>query len=417
MINKKNKSLNVWIVNPYGTLPSEGWKEYRSAMLAKVLAENGHNVTWWISDFVHRSKEYRPSGQINDPLLPNKVKVISVHARKYLKNISLGRIMYEKSFGLNFEKLARNEVSPDLIVLGDPSLFYMGNVLRYKRKSNCRLIVDVIDLWPELFNVIFPLKFRGITDYFWTGFYRRRRKLIESSDGVVAVSNDYLKTALKNVSNNIKGLVVYWGYVKEKKSNQMNVTLVSKLEDFSKSHKNILVYAGSLGDAYDMDIIINAIKKASDEKANFGFLIAGDGPRKDDFIKLQDSHGSHFRFLGAVHPSDLELIYEYSDLGLITYVEGSTVAMPIKLFDYLSAGLAILNSLGRDIGEIVEMENIGKNYKSSDVDDFIVKIKSIFSDASELNMLKRNSFGLSAKYNSNVQYLNFTKFIESVCRA
>ena len=415
MINKKIKSLNVWIVNPYGTLPSEGWKEYRSAMLANVLAKNGHNVTWWISDFVHRSKEYRPSGEINDPLLPNNVKVISVHTRKYLKNISLQRIMYEKKFGINFEKLAQNEVPPDLIVIGDPSLFYMDNVLRYRSKSNCRLIVDVIDLWPELFNVIFPLRLRAITDYFWTALYRKRRKLIERSDGIVAVSNDYLKTALKKVNKDIRGLVVYWGYVKEKKIIKINEGLASKLEDFSKIHHNILVYAGSLGDAYDMDIIINAIKKASNDKADFGFLIAGDGPRKEDFIKLEDSYSSHFRFLGAVHPSDLELIYEYSDIGLITYVEGSTVAMPIKLFDYLNAGLAILNSLDRDIGEIVELQNIGRNYRAGNVDDFFIKIKSIFSDADGLQLLKCNSFELSRKYNSDVQYLNFTKFIESVC--
>jgi hypothetical protein len=49
----------IWIVNPYGTLPSEGWRDYRSYMLAKALANRGYQVLWWISDFEHRSKTRR----------------------------------------------------------------------------------------------------------------------------------------------------------------------------------------------------------------------------------------------------------------------------------------------------------------------------------------------------------------------
>lgn len=410
----KIKPLNIWIVNPYGTLPSEGWKEYRSAMLANALSERGHNVTWWISDFVHRTKKYRAVGKIDDPLISKNIKIMSIHSRSYKNNISLDRIYYEKEFGRNFEKLAANEIPPDLIVIGDPSLFYMNNVINYKKNSDCRLIVDVIDLWPELFNVIFPSKIRFLTNYLWILLYKKRQKLIEESDGVVAVSEDYLKTVTRKVKKNIPASVVYWGYV-ESKGHLPSDNLIERLENFSKIHKNILVYAGSLGDAYDMDIIVKAIKRAEALNSDFGFIIAGDGPRKNDFIKLQLECGSRLDFLGAVNPSDLQTIYKYSDIGLITYVAGSTVAMPIKLFDYLNGGLAILNSLSRDIGQIIEGNQLGINYKPNDLDDFFEKINFLISDAVRLEEIKINALKMANFFNADKQYLNYSKFIESVC--
>ena len=41
----------VWIVNPYGALPTEGWLEYRSFKLARELISRGFEVTIWISKF------------------------------------------------------------------------------------------------------------------------------------------------------------------------------------------------------------------------------------------------------------------------------------------------------------------------------------------------------------------------------
>ena len=46
----------VWIVNPYGTLPTEEWSEYRSFKLARELINREYEVTIWMSNFEHRKK-------------------------------------------------------------------------------------------------------------------------------------------------------------------------------------------------------------------------------------------------------------------------------------------------------------------------------------------------------------------------
>jgi hypothetical protein len=52
---------NVWIINPYGSLPSEGWRSTRTVLLARTLVECGFNVTWFLSAFSHIAKRTRPS--------------------------------------------------------------------------------------------------------------------------------------------------------------------------------------------------------------------------------------------------------------------------------------------------------------------------------------------------------------------
>ena len=160
--------MKIWIVNPYGALPSEGWREYRSFMLAKALAARGHEVTWWISDFIHRSKTYRACGEISDPLLPQGVSVIGVHSTPYSRNISWKRVKYEENYGLELVRIAEKKAVPDLIVMGDPALFFGRTILAYRNKFRCQMVLDVIDLWPELFTVALPKWLRPASRFFFT---------------------------------------------------------------------------------------------------------------------------------------------------------------------------------------------------------------------------------------------------------
>lgn len=407
--------MKVWIVNPYGALPSEGWREYRSCMLAKALAARGHQVTWWISDFDHRSKAYRQSGEIFDPQLPQAVRVISVHTSSYKKNISIKRILYEKSYGSEFKKLALLEDAPDIIVMGDPSLFFSKSVVEYRNLVGCKLILDVIDLWPELFTVALPSGFRWLKGLPFHSLYKRRSDLVGLCDGVVAVSCDYLNTVLQGQSRAIPKSVIYWGVdTHAHKTACVNFELNKELSIFRSKFKLIAVYAGTLGDAYDMDSIIAAIANAKLRNLPIGFIIAGNGPRKESFSKLLESHSSHMKFVGALASGDMATLYANSDVGLMTYVSGSTVAMPIKFYDYLVGGLAVINSLDRDVREAIHQHDIGLNYQPMNADDLISKLEELASDNSKLEFYKENAKKLADTYDAKFQYENFSDFVERI---
>ena len=51
--------MKIYLSNPYGTIPGENWREYRFFLLAKSLAEKGHDVVWFTSTFSHHFKIQR----------------------------------------------------------------------------------------------------------------------------------------------------------------------------------------------------------------------------------------------------------------------------------------------------------------------------------------------------------------------
>jgi glycosyltransferase involved in cell wall biosynthesis len=405
--------MNIWIVNPYGTLPSEGWREYRSYLLAKALALRGHAVTWWISDFEHRSKSYRGCGSLTDPLLPEGVRVIGVHSTPYKKNISIQRIFYEVNFGKEWVKAAENELAPDLIVLADPALFFGSPVVEYRKKCGCKLVLDVIDLWPELFTLALPSFMRPLARSIFHPLFQRRKKLVQSSDGVVAVSHDYLAAVMQNQQSKPPCAVAYLGIdMMQLRSSTINPKLNAQLMAFRCQFSLIVVYAGTLGDAYDMDLLLQAVARVNREGRSIGFIFAGDGPKKHDVLYTASKFSKNMLFLGSLPASDLLTVYVNADIGLMTYLPGSTVAMPVKFFDYLVGGLAILSSLDRDVRGLIEEHDVGLTYRASDIDDFFRCLNIFDSDKNLLKVIRENSKILANRYDSSVQYESFAKFIE-----
>lgn len=408
--------MRVWIVNPYGTLPSEGWREYRSLLLARALAEHGHEVTWWISSFEHRSKSYRGHGKLSDPLLPAGVRVIGVNSTPYHRNISLQRIRYEISYGREFARMAESETPPDVIVMGDPALFFGAPVLRYRERVGCKLILDVIDLWPELFTVALPKVLQPLGHLIFSPLYTRRRNLVRHCDGVAAVSQDYLKVALQGQTIRIPSLVAYLGIDVEKlRSLPLNYVLDAQLRKFRANHALVAVYAGTLGDAYDMDLLIEAVAKVAQQGHGIAFVIAGDGPRKSDIEACAKKYPHHLIFLGALPSDDLKTLYKNADVGLMTYVSGSTVAMPVKFFDYIAGGLAVINSLERDVDFIISENKLGQNYIASDVSDFLRLLRHYVDNKQELAAAKSNSETIAFDFDCRRQHELYSEFIEHVC--
>lgn len=405
--------MNIWIVNPYGTLPSEGWREYRSFLLAKALAEGGHEVTCWISDFEHRSKSYRTCGELDDPLLPEGVRVVAVHSSAYSRNISFKRIFYEMNFGKNWALAAQNERTPDVIVLGDPALFFGSPVAKYAKSNGVKLVLDVIDLWPELFTVALPKFLQPLGNLIFHPMFMRRKKLANACDALVAVSKDYLNVINRAVSNKLPSMVAYLGIdVHRQRLQPINASLSQKLISFKNSFSMLVVYAGTLGDAYDMNLLLEAVRRTNTQGLSIGFVVAGDGPRKMDFIAAANQYSRNLLFLGQLPSEDLTTLYAAADVGLMTYVPGSTVAMPVKFFDYLAGGLAIISSLGRDVAECIERHKVGMTYQAASVDGLMNALVFLQTHPDELATIKTNSHSLADTYDSAMQYEKYSDFLE-----
>jgi glycosyltransferase involved in cell wall biosynthesis len=407
---------SVWIINPYGSLPFESWATYRSTMLARCLAAHGYTVTQFISNFEHRSKTFRTAAREVIPA-GDRYVIEVIPSTSYGEHISLRRVRYERTFARNLLSAVASRRRPDFIVLAEPSLFYYDILLRpLLRQPDSALLLDVIDIWPELFALVLPRGLRRWSGFLLAPLYFWRRRLYRRADAVVAVASDYLEIARRLVRRpDIPLEVVYWSYDNDRTAaDSAALARVQDLVSRKQPGEVWALYAGTLGENYDIPAIVSLAQRLPanlKDSVALRFIVAGDGPLKQLCL---DSASDAFIFLGRLGPADLALLHQHSDIALSTYHGESTVAMPIKAFDYLRYGLPIINSLGRDLGEMIRAHEIGINYDASRPSSLADAVTRLACDAPLRRRMSSNARALAGSFSADRQYGKFVRVLEAV---
>ena len=127
------------------------------------------------------------------------------------------------------------------------------------------------------------------------------------------------------------------------------------------------------------------------------FLIAGSGPQ-EEIVKRIATENSHVIYLGILKPEELAPVYRYSDIGLCTYADYSTVDMPDKFYDYTAAGLGIVNSLQGEVKDYVK--NTGGQYEAENSESLYAAIKKTIT---RLKEYKDASYKLANRFDLHEQ--------------
>jgi glycosyltransferase involved in cell wall biosynthesis len=411
--------LKIWIINAYGNLPSEGWSEYRTTLMANALSEAGHEVVWWVSNFEHRSKKFRSIG--SDKVIINKNFTINiVPSTAYYKHISFARIIYERNFCNNlYDEALQLKDYPDVIIVGEPALFASDIIIKLVKKVKSKLVIDIIDIWPELFSIFLPKYLVRFERILFFPFYIRRSWFIKKADALVAVSNDYLDLGRRYFKSNLYD-TIYWGLSLNRVNSVFSPEMVNlELTKYQIPLKHCgdfyVIYAGTLGDNYDLKTILNVALRFNKIHNHIKFIIAGDGPL---FLYISNfifkNKLSNVFFIGRIDNESLHCLFSVCDIGLCSYVKNSTVSMPIKFYDYVSAGLPILSSLDREISKVLYTENIGLTYLSENENDLADKILLLFNNPEFISVMKKNALVARDKFSYGKQYDKIVKLLAKI---
>jgi glycosyltransferase involved in cell wall biosynthesis len=335
----------------------------------------------------------------------------------YKRHISLGRIKFERRFARGVRRLAPGHERPDVIVLAEPALFTSRDIVALAAELDVPLMLDMGDLWPELFQIALPKFLRGWGRMLFDPLYRRRASLVRRSDGYVAVTRDYL-ALLRSIMPKDASEVVYWGVDVAGVRRELEASTplppqvsarIKKTDDFW------VVYAGSLGPNYDVRTILAAAEQLRSTAPNVFLFIAGDGvSRAEVESTISARELTNCIFLGPLSAATVTRLYGLCDAALSTYVGASTVSMPIKAFDYFAAGLPIINSLGRDLGWFVETREVGVQYEPENPTALAEAIRSLAADRPRRDRLSANAARLGEEFDWRVQYAGFVKVVERV---
>jgi glycosyltransferase involved in cell wall biosynthesis len=415
----KEIGLKVWLLNPYGPLPGEAWRETRYAMLGRILAEHGHDVVWWTASFCHHSKHVR-SIEPPEIVINPRFTIRLVPTPAYRKHIGFARLRFEAMFALRLHWIASRLSPPQTIVSSDATmgLAYVASSLAERFHAN--LIYDIIDLAPEVFSGALPARVRGHASAIFSPLYAIRSRNFRKATAVTAVCDDYLLPA-RRAKTTISGdrlLTVYWGVDLEVfRAAQGSLDDTCALaEQLCKGRDDVFaIYAGTLGVLYDVDALLKAAVLLQAVDSHVKILIAGGGPRAGDIrLYIQQNKLYNVKMLGEVSFSELIKIYQVCDVGLNIYGVDSPVAMPIKVFDYFAAGLPIVNSIRGFLERFLEERHIGMQYVAGDPESLADALVKLSFDHSVRREMSQNAFDAASEFDSKNQYGNFAKMLESL---
>lgn len=385
-------------------------------MLAEALVAAGHQVTWWVSSMNHRTKQQRVTQPTRQQVSEN-FRIHIVPTTSYQKNISLQRIRAESNYGAGIFRWAMQEPPPDVIVMLDPLAFFWGSVRRIIKRTGAALVIDRVDLWPELFHLALPRWLQRYGRQIFAPLYARRAAAFARADGLLGVSNEYTNKgwALAPHLPAERVRSVYWGVnvaqVRAAMNAQGPVPDVVRAERVPGEIR--IVFASTLGNNYDVPTVLAAAQELVKRGVKFQLFIVGSGPLAPMVAAHVTRPGvERVHFLGSLDVVALASVYGHCDIGIAAYVSGSTVALPIKAFHLSAAGLAVINSLPGEYAQLLEKSGAGIPYEAGSASSLATAIARFWSDSRLLAFTRKASFELADEFDTATLYPRAAEIVE-----
>lgn len=358
--------MKVWIENPFDNLPPEGFRPQRYWLMAQAFAQAGHDVTYWTSDFSHSLKARR---KLQCELFGSPFALRLVKTEPYFGNVSLARVRSHRRYAEEWLKDARSAAAadgaPDVVIVSIPPLSAPQAAFRLRGEFGCKVVVDVMDAWPQTFRRLLPRPARWLHPLLFAPLGRMAKRAYREADLVTGVCDAYRDMA---VSAGAKSY--YRAY--------HGIALAPS--DHASLHPELrLVYAGGMGRTYDLETPVRALAQL--EGATLA-IAGADGEKLNSLRALASSLGCGNRLLtpGYLGAAALERLLRDCDIGIVPIREGSFIGLPYKIADYSAAGLAVASSLKGESAALLSQYGAGVAYEPYDVEGCVAAIHEIADD-------------------------------------
>jgi glycosyltransferase involved in cell wall biosynthesis len=341
----------------------------RFLYIADNLCKN-HNVEIITSDFSHVHKRHKDWNADT-----SAYKITQLHETGYPKNVCLKRFYSHYTWGKNVNKYLKKRKKADVVYCAVPSLTAARETAVYCKKNNIRFIVDVQDLWPEAFQMIFNIPV--ISNVIFAPFKFLANGIYKRADEIIAVSQTYVNRALQVNKKKKKGQAVFLGTDLKTFDENVQNNLVSKPDG-----EVWLAYCGTLGSSYDLTCAIDAIALLKDKcNKKLKFVVMGDGPRKGEFEIYAKEKGIYCDFKGVLPYDKMCGLLSACDININPITRGAAQSIINKHADYAASGHPVVSTQeSQEYRNLVDDYKMGFNCRNNDASALAEKIWMLMND-------------------------------------
>lgn len=233
------------------------------------------------------------------------------------------------------------------------------------KKQHIPLYVYCCDLWPESVKAMSP----GDKAIIFKPIYWISRYLYRKADEISVQSKSFFEY-FQQVNNIPASKLSYIPQMALSEYLDMDFTSDNGIIDF--------VFLGNIGNAQDIELIINAAEKNKDLK-NFAVHFVGDGIflKKAKQIVKKKGLENIISFYGRQALEKMPEYYKLADVCLVTLKGGSIISktIPAKVQGYMSAGIPILGALDGFGAEVINESGAGVCVPTGNLEKFSAAMK------------------------------------------
>ena len=403
--------MNVWLLRtsePMPVVDKEG-RILRMGMIAEELSKRGHNVTWFASTFNHFTKKQSFDKDTIVKIKDNYYLNLS-YAPAYTKNISIERILNHKVIANKFRKKSKELEKPDLIYVSYPTIEYAEEAVKYGKKNNVPVIVDIRDLWPDIFKHNLPKWIRIFAIPYIKLMNHKAEKIMKNAYAINANSEAVLNWGLNKGKRQRSYLDRYFyiGY-----NRPIDINILKDYDEINKSKFNISFLA-TINNQFDYEKIVQLAKMLEEKDKDIIINICGDGPQMSE-LKKQISGLNNVKLFGWLGKDELNYILENSQIGLAPYKNTFDFQMGVsnKFAEYIAYGLPIVLTSEGYMKSLIEKYNCGISTQNMDeMSDYILKLKN---NKEIYNSISNNAKELYEKdFQAKDIYVKLVNYLEEI---
>lgn len=401
-----DSNYEIVIIDGTARVPGEDMGHMIAMETAAYCANQSYSTLLVVGSFSHILKQQRGS-QSGVVKTEDGYDILFISTNSYSSHLGFKRLLWYLTFTFGLFNKLRIISGAKVISLSTPMPFLDALVPLLKLATKAKVVVLIRDLWPEHFqsvtgvsrSIIFNLASKPIS---WM-----RAVMLRYADATASVSSSGVELA-NGVNPRVPNLLL------------PNVTVScadfqpDELLDrsyFCGPEQLLLNYSGTLGEGYDIELLIRAVIQINHEtNGKIKLMISGAGPQLNSLQSKIKSIGiNHIEIVGIIPWREYRSLVFNSDLSVLPYKLGSRVDFPAKFFDYLVAGTPVLHSLPGELKSFTDQHSCGFYYQPSNFDSLLQTIRGVISNPQLLIGARENASRLGPNFEKEIQLKQFLK--------
>lgn len=426
MLSKGNrKVLEYWIVqaqeNPAVPRNEPGRREWRSNSLSETLADRGHDVVRWRSAFSHQSKTFLASGNVAIPHDNYTHKFIA--CPPYSRHVGPARIRNHLALGRNFLKAARSGPVPELIHVGNVPISLTYAAVRYGQEVGCPVIIDIRDLWPDIYASLLPSRLSGLREPTIAALHASSFRLkwaMRHATAITALTQPYMDWALRLAARDQTDADAIFSMCYPRRDDiQPDSDLDALRARLGLAEGDqVAAYLGNIGYQSDFETVFAAARVLAERFPRFKVVLAGSGPLEEP-LRRASADLPNVIVPGWLQGPEIAALLHLTQIGLIAFnpVSNYLLNIPNKFPEYLAGGMAIACGLGGEMGRLTEETGCGFLYPSGDARALSEALAGVLSDQAKLEAMGARARELhAARFDGAKIYPAFADHLERLTK-